>query len=59
MIFYVIAVTFLITLFMDKFTYIVMNNWNLNEIHANNWNKVESIPNRVINVTNANFSSIS
>ena len=43
MVFYDTVVTFLMTLLMNKFTSIVMNDWNLDEIHADYWNKVSYI----------------
>ena len=33
-------VIFLMTLFMNKFTKIVMDDWSLDEIHDNYWSKV-------------------
>ena len=40
MVFYVIVVTFLMTLLVYKSTNIVMDDWILDDIHANYWNKV-------------------
>ena len=38
--FYVIVVNFLMAILIYKFTSIVMNDWNLDNIHAKYWNKV-------------------
>ena len=50
MVYYAIVVTFLMTNFINKTTNIVMDDWNLDEIHANYWNKVWCIlhPNKYI-----------
>ena len=39
MVFYVIVITFLMKLHMNKLN-IVMDDWNVDEIHHNYWNKV-------------------
>ena len=40
---YVAVVTFLMTLFMNKFTSKVMDDWDIYEIHSNYWNKVSCV----------------
>ena len=40
MVFYVIVVTFSMTLLMNKFTSTITNDWNLDKVHANHRNKV-------------------
>jgi hypothetical protein len=39
MVFYVTLVTFLMTLFMNEFTNVVKNDWNLDDIYAYYWKK--------------------